>query len=93
MKKNLWTYKFPLHFSKDYEQVFCGIYVEVCDGYLDDILIYSKDHEIHLVYLTLILQIISQIGFTANGKKYKFIKYTVEYLGFEVFDGKIILLK
>ncbi|KAF9745484.1 Transposon Ty3-I Gag-Pol polyprotein [Nosema granulosis] len=57
--------------------------------YQDDILIYSSDHNTHLQHLTVVLEIIKRVDFKLNESKCRFGQTKIEFLGFEVENGKM----
>ena len=57
--------------------------------YMDDVMVIAKDPKEALERLKVVLQILTEKGFSLNWKKCSFLKTKVEYLGFEVCQGEI----
>lgn len=57
--------------------------------YMDDVLIIANNPKQALERLREVLRILTNKGFSLNAKKCSFMKQKVEYLGFEVYQGKI----
>lgn len=71
----------PATFTHLMEEVLSGYTGEFCQVYLDDILIYSKDFNAHLVHLAKVLERLKIHGLTCQLKKCNFASSRVEYLG------------
>lgn len=71
----------PAHFQRLIDRV-VGDLQDVCAvTYIDDILIYSSNHEDHKEHLKLVLQRLREFGLKANVRKCHFFKEEVEYCG------------
>uniref|UniRef100_A0AAG5DSK9 RNA-directed DNA polymerase n=1 Tax=Anopheles atroparvus TaxID=41427 RepID=A0AAG5DSK9_ANOAO len=57
--------------------------------FVDDIIIPSKDEEQGMKYLSRLLSVAQRIGLNFNWKKCTFLKRRMEYLGYEIYEGKI----
>ncbi|GFW45275.1 hypothetical protein TNCV_4733831 [Trichonephila clavipes] len=63
-------------------------YREFSRAYIDDIAIFSKNWEEHLLHLDTILTKLSELNFTVNLKKCAFGKTQIKYLGHIIGSGK-----
>ncbi|GFY14595.1 retrovirus-related Pol polyprotein from transposon 17.6 [Trichonephila clavipes] len=63
-------------------------YREFSRAYIDDIAIFSKNWEEHLLHLDTILTKLSELNFTVNLKKCAFGKAKIKYLGHIIGSGK-----
>ena len=81
----------PFTFQRIMNKYFSDYIYKFVMIYLDDILIYSKDHKSHVGHLEIILKIIKKIGFKLNKKKCKLVQNRVEFLGFEIINGKVTI--
>ncbi|GFT20307.1 hypothetical protein TNCV_1009121 [Trichonephila clavipes] len=63
-------------------------YREFSRAYIDDIAIFSKNWEEHLLHLDTILTKLSELNFTVNLKKCAFGKAQIKYLGHIIGSGK-----
>ncbi|GFW17023.1 retrovirus-related Pol polyprotein from transposon opus [Trichonephila clavipes] len=61
---------------------------EFSRAYIDDIAIFSKNWEEHLLHLDTILTKLSELNFTVNLKKCAFGKAQIKYLGYIIGSGK-----
>uniref|UniRef100_A0AAG5D2I9 Reverse transcriptase domain-containing protein n=1 Tax=Anopheles atroparvus TaxID=41427 RepID=A0AAG5D2I9_ANOAO len=57
--------------------------------FVDDIIIPTKDEEQGMKYLSRLLSVAQRIGLNFNWKKCTFLKRRMEYLGYEIYEGKI----
>ena len=57
--------------------------------YLDDICIYSKTHEEHLVHLRTVFELLKANSLKLRLKKYTFAQTETKYLGFIVGNGTV----
>ena len=60
-----------------------------CVNYIDDILIFSKNLEEHLLHIKLVMEALKLNGFKLNFKKCSFATHSVKYLGHVIENGKI----
>ncbi len=58
-------------------------------AYLDDIIIYSQDWQLHMVHLREVLRALRGAGLTANPKKCAVGRVEVRYLGFHLGHGQV----
>ena len=63
--------------------------LEGCDGYIDDIIVYSNTWEHHLFQIQALFERLAQAHLTANLTKSEFAHATVTYLGHVVGQGHI----
>lgn len=56
--------------------------------YLDDILVFSKEKDVHLAHVKVVLQKLRGENFLVNLKKYSLMKEELVYLGFFNFKGR-----
>ncbi|GFV46389.1 retrovirus-related Pol polyprotein from transposon opus [Trichonephila clavipes] len=63
-------------------------YREFSRAYIDDIAIFSKNWEEHLLHLDTLLTKLSELNFTVNLKKWAFGKAQIKYLGHIIGSGK-----
>jgi len=61
--------------------VLCGLTYESCLVYLDYIIVFSQDLEIHLIRLPEIFSRLRTANLKLHGKKYSFFQQRVEFLG------------
>ena len=70
----------PAYFQRLIAEVLTGC-ESFAQGYLDDILIFSKTHEEHLQHLEIIFERLRQAGLKLKGEKCQFFKKNLHYLG------------
>ena len=63
--------------------------IQGCEGYIDDVIIYSKGWTEHLERIKEIFEKLLKANLTINLLKSEFRKATVTYLGYEVGQGKV----
>lgn len=79
----------PATFQSTMNDIFRDL-LDVCVVvYIDDLLIFSKNHEDHQRHLQLVLQRMKEHGLRARVHKCRFLQPTVDYLGFIVGNGTI----
>ncbi|KAG0426044.1 Transposon Ty3-I Gag-Pol polyprotein [Dictyocoela muelleri] len=57
--------------------------------YLDDIIIFSSNHEKHLEHLKIIFERIQYFGFKLNQEKCHIMKSRIKFLGYDIYENKI----
>lgn len=78
----------PAAFQRFVNDIFADLLDVTVIVYLDDVLIYSDNHESHKDHVQEVLHRLRANGLFANPKKCEFDKTTVEYLGYILFtDG------
>ena len=71
----------PMTFQRLIDEVLKGIKGQYCYGYIDDIVIFSKTMEEHLVHVEEILKRLAKFGLRINDAKCEFAMSSVKYLG------------
>jgi len=61
---------------------------KICTVYFDDVLIFSKDWNSHLVHISLVLTCLKEAGLTIHPTKVQLCRQTFKYLGFIIEPGK-----
>ena len=79
----------PSSFQRMMNLVLGDLVDRICVVYIDDILIYSKTREEHLLHIKLILEKLREFGLIASAEKCKFCLSKVDYLGFTISHNKI----
>ena len=59
--------------------------------YIDDILVFSRNKEEHVIHLKLVLSEFLKQGIVINGKEAQFFRKNIEFLGVEIGNGNIKL--
>ena len=77
----LWADQYSYHFHEINEPCVKGISRKICCGYFDDILIYSKFHDEHLVHLRRVLEAFRRESLYANMDKCVFCLDHVVFIG------------
>lgn len=83
----------PSSFQRMMNIVLQGLIDEVCVVYIDDILIFSKDYQSHLVDVKKVLNRLFDYGLVASKEKSRFFLKTVDYLGYTVSKNEIRPMK
>ena len=78
----------PTHFQRCMDIVLSQLF-DCSSAYIDDVIIFSRSFEDHLVDLDNVLSALSSHGFTIKPSKCVWAARSVEYLGFEVGKGKL----
>ncbi|KRH93960.1 LTR Retrotransposon, partial [Pseudoloma neurophilia] len=78
----------PFTFQRIINHVFKEALNKFVICYLDDILIYSRTQEEHYKHLEWVFNRLGEVGLKANLKKCEFLKKSVQFLGFNINDGK-----
>jgi len=71
----------PATFVTLMNRVLEGYIIKFCYIYMDDIIVFSKNEELHLQHLRLIFERLRDAKLSINLKKCSFAKKTIEYLG------------
>lgn len=71
----------PASFQRLMNKVLASCLGECCEVYLDDIVIYSKNLEEHIVHLERVFVTLQKAGLTLNVEKCDFFKTDLEFLG------------
>jgi hypothetical protein len=79
----------PATFQRFVDITLSGLTWKVCLVYLDDIIVFSKNEEQHLLDLDAVLHRLYRAGLSLNLKKCHFFKETVDYLGHVIRPGKL----
>ena len=78
----------PSHFQRTMDIVLADLF-ECSSAYIDDVIIFSRSFDDHLCDLTNVLTALAGKGFTIKPSKCVWAARSVEYLGFEVGEGKL----
>ena len=78
----------PTHFQRAMDNVLSLLF-SCSSAYIDDEIIFSKTFDSHLVDLDNVLYALSSHGFTIKPSKCVWAARSVEYLGFEVGEGRL----
>ena len=71
----------PGTFKRMMEQVLSGLHWEICLIYIDDVIVFSRTFEEHLVRLHQVLSRIKEANLKLSPSKCKLFRHSVEYLG------------
>ncbi|ALN12435.1 polyprotein [Vaccinivirus cadovaccinii] len=80
----------PNIFQRRMDKIFKDCY-QFCGVYVDDILVFSKDKEEHLLHLDIIINKIVQNGIIIGRTKYELVRESIDFLGVTICKGKIKL--
>ena len=78
----------PTHFQRAMDNVLSLLF-SCSSAYIDDVIIFSKTFDSHQVDLDNVLYALSSYGFTIKPSKCVWAARSVEYLGFEVGEGRL----
>ncbi|KAI4293356.1 hypothetical protein PAPHI01_2630 [Pancytospora philotis] len=79
----------PYTFQKIMNAVFRDLLWKCVVVYLDDVLVFSRTKEDHVVHLRLVLAKMAECGFRLNYRKCAFGVQETDFLGFKIHDGQI----
>jgi len=79
----------PSTFQRMMNIILNGLIDKICVVYIDDILIFSKDKEEHLLHIKQVLDRLREYGLVASPEKSRFCLKQVDYLGFTISHNKI----
>ena len=79
----------PATFERMMEQVLSGLHWEICLIYIDDVIVFSRTFEEHLVRLHQVLSRIKEANLKLSPSKCKLSRHSVEYLGHVVSQGGV----
>ena len=79
----------PATFQRLMETCMDDLYLNYCLLYLDDIVVFSRSYDEHLVRLEAIFQRLHEAGLKVNAKKCHFLKHRIKYLGHIVSEDGI----
>ena len=71
----------PATFQRLMESVLAGLTRKFCVVYIDDILVFSRTFEEHLIHLRQVMERLDRAGLRLKPKKCNFVRERVEYLG------------
>ena len=71
----------PATFERMMEQVLSGLHWEICLIYIDDVIVFSRTFEEHLVRLHQVLSRIKEANLKLSPSKCKLFRHSFEYLG------------
>ena len=71
----------PATYQRLMEECFCGLHLDICYIYLDDLIIFSKTFEEHMDRLRKIFQRLREVNLKLSPKKCEFFKRKVRYVG------------
>src|SRR5437868_5503636 len=83
--------KAPATFQAYINRALAGLVDVTCIVYIDDILIYSKDPKAHRRHVTEVLERLRKHGLYMKLSKCKFSTDTVEFLGFMIGSGDMVM--
>jgi hypothetical protein len=78
----------PSTFQRYINWVLRDVLDDFCSAYLDDIIIYSKDHKQHRKHVRTVLQWLRDVGLQCDIDKCEFEMESTKYLGFIIEAGK-----
>ena len=79
----------PTTFQRVMNAVLSDLIDECCVVYIDDILIFFEDRELHEQHIRKVMNRLREFGLVCNGKKSKFFQSEVKYLGFVIGHNSI----
>ena len=65
-------------------------FIEFCDGFFDDVIIFSETIEEHLIHLEKVLNKLAEYGMFINFEKCQFAMNSVNFLGHNISDKGIL---
>ena len=65
-------------------------FIEFCDGFFDDVIIFSETIEEHLIHLEKVLNKLAEYGIFINFEKCQFAMNSVSFLGHNISDKGIL---
>ena len=65
-------------------------FIEFCDGFFDDVIIFSETIEEHFIHLEKVLKKLAEYGMFINFEKYQFAMNSVDFLGHNISDKGIL---
>ena len=65
-------------------------FIEFCDGFFDDVIIFSETIEEHLIHLEKVLNTLAEYGMFINFEKCQFAMNSVNFLGHNISDKGIL---
>ena len=65
-------------------------FIEFCDGFFDDLIIFSETIEEHFLHLEKVLKKLAEYGMFINFEKYQFAMNSVDFLGHNISDKGIL---
>lgn len=79
----------PATFQRAIDMILSGVKWKTCLVYLDDIIVFSKDHKDHLAHLEEIFELLARAGVSLKATKCFLFQDEVEYLGHIVGKGQL----
>jgi len=79
----------PATFQRALDILLAGVKWQFCLVYLDDVIIFSKTEEEHIVHVDYILNLLKKAGVSLKFRKSEFFKLSVDYLGHTIRPGKL----
>jgi len=79
----------PATFQRALDIIFSGVKWQSCLIYLDDVTVYSKTEEQHIVHVEHVLRLLREAGRTLRLSKCRFFLTTVEYFGHEIKPARL----
>jgi len=79
----------PLTFQRALDIILSGVRWRICLVYIDDVIVFSKNHEEHIEHLDEVLTLLQEAGIKLKLKKCFFFRDEVEYLGFRIRPGTL----
>ena len=79
----------PATLQRALDILLSGVRLQICLVYLDDVIVFSRDHESHLDHLDLVLSSLRKAGVSLKLKKCFFFQPRVDYLGHVIQPGKL----
>lgn len=74
----------PAHFQRTMDRILSKYRCDFALAYLDDIVIYSRTFEQHLLHISLVLQALQDVGMTLEHKKCHFAYDSIQLLGHRI---------
>ena len=78
----------PSHFQRCMDFVLCDLY-DCSSAYIDDVVIFSRSWEEHLLHIDSVLDALCSRGFTVKPSKCVWAARSIEYIGYEVGEGRL----
>ena len=78
----------PSHFQRCMDFVLCDLY-DCSSAYIDDVVIFSRSWEEYLLHIDSVLDALCCRGFTVKPSKCVWAARSIEYLGYEVGEGRL----
>jgi len=81
----------PATFQRALDIILSGVRWQTCLIYLDDVIVFSKTHDDHILHVDQVLELLRTAGVTLKLPKCHFFQPKVDYLGHVIMPGKLAI--